>query len=361
MHLCITGPKTSPPGIGGVEVFSWELARRVAAKELEVTVIAGRLKGQPSVETIGKVEIQRVWSLGNRYLTKLSNMPGVSRALERIGPDVVHANDATSGFVATMGARRQRALVTIHGVGFSASDWPPPFRQGIRFFQQRAVRRAAAVAVTDDATASVLRGLRKDLAIVPPGVDTDVFRRGMYRWPDKLPQGRVNVLYVGRLTRVKGFDLLLDSWARLGPAFRSRATLTVIGGGPMAAMIARSESVNWLGELPHESLPPYFASADVLVQPSRSEGLPISVLEAMASGLPVVSTSVGGLGTVFGDVVTAIDEHTPGGVARALEKAFDDQRETQRKSLVALERVRQGFSWDAVAQKYIEIYERLAG
>ena len=361
MHVCITGPKTCPPEIGGVEVFGWELAKRVAAKGVKVTVVSGRLKGQAPSETLQGVEIRRVWSLRNRFLLKLSNMPGVDRALDQLNPDVIHANDATSAFVATSVSRRKHAVVTVHGIGYAKSDWPPPFRQGIRVFQQRAVKRAAEVVATDDATASALRSIKQDVSVISPGVDTDIFRRGFHPWPGKLTQGKINVLFVGRLNMVKGFDLLVDAFTRLEPSDRSDMILTVIGDGPLARLAGKAGPVNWLGELPHESLPPYFANADLLVLPSRSEGLPISLLEAMSSELPVACSLAGGIRSHFGeDEVTVIDPLTAEGVANAIKKVLSDPKAARRKAAFASMRVRKDFSWDSVAQKYIDVYERLA-
>jgi glycosyltransferase involved in cell wall biosynthesis len=361
MHVCITGPKTCPPEIGGVEVFGWEIAKRVAAKGIKVTVVSGRLRGQAPAETLQRVEIRRVWSLRNRFLLKLSNMPGVNRVLNRLNPEVIHANDATSAFVATSAPRRKHAVVTIHGIGYAESDWPPPFRQGIRIFQQTAVKRAAAVVATDDVTASALQSIRQDVSVIPPGVDTEVFRRGFHPWPEKLTQGKFNVLFVGRLSRVKGFDLLVDALTHLEPSVRSELVLTVIGNGPLAQLVGKAVRVNWLGELPHESLPPYFANAGLLVLPSRSEGLPISLLEAMSSELPVACSLAGGIRSHFGeDEVTVIDPLTAEGVADAINKVLSDPGAARRKAALASIRVRKEFSWDSVAQKYIDVYERLA-
>ncbi len=361
MHVCITGPKTCPPEIGGVEVFCWEIAKRVASRGVHVTVVSGRAKRQSRLETIQHVDIARMWSIRSRPFLKLSNMPGINRMLSRAAPDVVHANDATSGFVATNGARRGRSVVTVHGVGYATSDWPPPFRQGIRFFQQRAIRRAAVVVTTDEVTAAAIRPVRHPVEIIPPGVDTDIFRRGFYPWPDRMPQGKFNLLYVGRLTSVKGFDLLVEALDRLPPAVKSDVVLTVIGDGPMSRLAQGVKSINWLGEMPHQALPPYLAHADLLVLPSRSEGLPITMLEAMSAELPVVCSLVGGISARFGNQeVNIIESLTPLGIADAVARAASDMSASRKKASMAADIVRKEFSWDSIAQSYIQIYERLA-
>ena len=358
MRVCFTGPKTCPPEIGGVEVFSWELAKRAAAQGLDTTVVSAKTRGQSNRERVQNVDIQRIWALRGRRTLKLSMMPGLLRFLRREDPDVVHANDATSGFVSTVGLRRQRTLLTVHGLGFSKADWPTPFRQGIRFLQLRAVRRAAIVVTTDRSTAGQLERYRKDIRVIPPGVSIEMFRRGANARPSGLPEGKKNILFVGRLTSVKGVDLLVESMKLIDPSLRKDIMFTIIGDGPLSNIIPRDASVNWLGELPHEALPPYFANADLLVMPSRSEGLPISLLEAMSSELPVASTLVGGIGTEFGeDYLTAIEKSSPGAVAGAIVKALSDPDGTKRRARAASELVRKKYSWDAISGEYFSLYK----
>jgi glycosyltransferase involved in cell wall biosynthesis len=291
-------------------------------------------------------------------------MPGICSAVKRMSPDVVHANDATSSFVNSVLLNARRTVVTVHGIGYSPVDWPTPFRQGIRTLQSESVKRAAAVVATDANTARELANIRSDVRTIPPGVDTDLFKKGLHARPEMLSENVTNVLYVGRLTRVKGIDLLIDAIGGMDSALRSTIRLTVIGEGPLADRVLsealRGAPVKLLGPVPHKDLPPYFTNADLLVLPSRSEGLPISLLEAMSSTLPVVCSPVGGIRTYFDEsLFTPINELSPEGVASAIGKTVGNMKEARDKALRGRLKVENDFSWDAIASRYDEVYKEV--
>jgi glycosyltransferase involved in cell wall biosynthesis len=120
--------------------------------------------------------------------------------------------------------------------------------------------------------------------------------------------GRVEIISVGRLAEPKDFSTLIAAVARLD---RGSARLRVFGDGPLRASLQAAiaaldvtESVVLAGEVP--DVRPYLAESDIFVLSSRSEGMPLSVLEAMAAGLPVVASAVGGLSEVIVDGETGL-------------------------------------------------------
>ena len=359
MHICLVGAKSCPPEIGGIEVFAFEIGRRLVSNGAKVTVIVPRRDSLKETELVDGISVRRIRALNNRHVLKVSMMPEVLRVAARIEPDVFHANDPPSGVVSLMSSRWRSRVLTVHGMGVIPSEWSTPFRQGGLLLQRIAVKGATAVTTTDARTASMLSGLRKDVVVIPSGVDTRLFRKGAASRPNSLEVGRTNILYVGRLTMGKGFDMLIGSLDHLRPDILAEIRLTVIGDGPLARIVTAAKSVNWIGEVLHKDIPPYLANADLLVIPSRSEGLPISMLEAMSSGLPVVSTMVGGIGTYFNDDhLTRIETLTPEGVARAIERAIDSRNLIESKAKTARELVESQFSWDRVADMYLRLYEK---
>jgi D-inositol-3-phosphate glycosyltransferase len=159
-------------------------------------------------------------------------------------------------------------------------------------------------------------GARFDrIGIVPCGVDTELFRpgdSGAARDELGLPAGPL-LLFVGRLTPIKGLETLLDSMALLDP----RPSLVVVGGdqdeplnGRLAGLRARvaalglDGAVQFLGPQPQPRLRLFYTAADVTVMPSYYESFGMVALEAMACGSPVIASSVGGLTTTVQDGVT---------------------------------------------------------
>ena len=135
------------------------------------------------------------------------------------------------------------------------------------------------------------------------GVDHAQFTPGQAK---KLEEDDVTVLFVGHLKRVKGADLLIRAWAALRKptAYRQpesqSLTLNVVGSGPLrrrlerlAAELGVSDSIRFAGNVLHEDVAQIMRDSRCLVLPSRSEGMPNVVLEALACGIPVVATDVG--------------------------------------------------------------------
>jgi glycosyltransferase involved in cell wall biosynthesis len=362
MHVCIAGSKSCPPRIGGIEVFSFEIGKRLASRGINTTLIASRWPGEPSREEIHGIDVRRVWTLRQRHILKISTLPSLLRVVKAIKIDVFHANDPVSGLVPALVSDVGRSILTIHGLGMSEAEWSFPFRQGGRLLQRVSLAKNTVVTTTDVRTASEFAMFRKDIRVIPTGVDTDAFRRGAHERPACLDGSRTNILFAGRLTAVKGFDILVKSLCELPQEFRDRIRLTVIGDGPLANLLGASgpcgSLVNWLGEIPHERIPPYFTNADLFVMPSRSEGLPISILEAMSSGLPVVTTGVGGISELFDERhFTRIAECSPKAVADAIVRALEDKGTSDARARNARDLVRREYSWDKVADRFLEIYK----
>jgi glycosyltransferase involved in cell wall biosynthesis len=181
-------------------------------------------------------------------------------------------------------------------------------------------------------------------AVLPNAVDTR-------RYAANGPRGGNRVLFVGELSQSKGIDDLLRAWACLPQNLRTSVRLRVAGDDPQdrrtrlqafARELGILESVEWLGPLPHDRLIQEYAQADVFVLPSHGEGMPLSLLEAMAAGLPCVVTDVGAVT----EVVTADSDALVVGVgdSSALANALSQllQNAALRRSIGSAARRRAG-------------------
>jgi glycosyltransferase involved in cell wall biosynthesis len=207
------------------------------------------------------------------------------------------------------------------------------------------------------------------ITVIPPGVDLDRYRPGERsegRAQLGLPEDAWIALAVRRLVPRTGIDLLLDAWKQVAPRVPD-ALLLVGGDGPsrpeleeQAERLGLGESVHFLGHVAEEELPTYYRAADVSVVPSRSlEGYGLVVLESLASGTPVLASDTGGLPESLG----AFDPGllVPAGNTGALATRLDAAR-SGSKPLPASEDCRayaERFSWDAVAVRHAELYERV--
>jgi alpha-1,6-mannosyltransferase len=190
---------------------------------------------------------------------------------------------------------------------------------------------------------------------VPLGVNLDLFR------PGEAQQGErpVELLYVGRLSREKDLPVLLDAFARLTP--RNRYRLTVVGAGPMGPeleqMAAGDARIRFLGQLPYgEELAPIYGAADILVVPSPNETFNLTVLEGLASGLPVVAVRQGGpRNLVTPEVGELANPSDAADFARKIERLAD--RAVSPADCRAL--VEEHYSWERTFERLLGIYDQV--
>lgn len=364
MHVCYAGPKSCPPEIGGIEVFVFEIGRRLASKGIKISVLVPGKKGSAKNDEVEGMRVRNVAAINNRYALKVSMMPQLLKAASRMKPDIFHANDAPSGVVGLARKHWKKTVFTVHGIGVGISEWPFPMRQGARLMQRIATRGADAVTTTDHFTAAWLRKDRDEIYVIPPGVDTQRFQAGAFPSPPCYDSEKTNLLFAGRLTRVKGVDLLVDALRLIPSEDLEKLNVTIIGEGPLAPLVREAardlKNVHWLRSIPHADIPPYFTNADFFVMPSRSEGLPISMLEAMSSGVPVIGSVVGGISSYFDDNhLNVIGSLTPEGVAQAVLLSISNRSVAEQKARTACQLVRSNFSWDRIAERYLQVYQEL--
>ena len=303
-----------------------------------------------------------------------------TRAVARdVGASIVHAHWVIPGGVIGAAAAGARPLViSLHGSDVFVAE------------RHRLVRRAAlaafnraawVTACSDDLRQRAVKlGARPDrTTVVPYGVDSDQFKpdpaerargRAMLGLPDEVPL----VFACGRLVEKKGFEFLIDAAEILRPGHPS-LVVAIAGEGDLdrslrerAAAAELTDRVRFMGRVPQPTIPTLLAAADVAVVPSihdaagNVDGLPNTVLEIMASGTPLVATTVGGIAAVAGDGLTALlaPEQDASALAVAIATLVADPQLRARIGRNARERVRREYSWTRVAEAFEDIYERVA-
>jgi len=208
------------------------------------------------------------------------------------------------------------------------------------------------------------------ITVVPCGVDTDAFRpldkAGIRRELGLAPKEQV-VLFVGRIEPLKGIDVLLRAVSHLDGLFR----VLVIGGdgkdvarkselAVLAAELRIADKVTFLDAVPHEALPLYYNAADICVVPSYYESFGLVAVEAMACGVPVIASRVGGLKETVQDGQTGylVPWLCPEPFAERLELLLNNEplrRSLGREARAAAER----YHWSEVAARVEDVYHDL--
>jgi sugar transferase (PEP-CTERM/EpsH1 system associated) len=206
------------------------------------------------------------------------------------------------------------------------------------------------------------------LAVIPNGIPLEDFQpgdRSSARVDLGIPLRVIVAGTVGRLQPVKGTSYLLEAWSRLASDYPD-AILLLVGGGPQQAALEKkgrrlgiSERVRFLGN--RADVPDLLRGMDVFVLPSLWEGMPNAALEAMAVGLPVVATAVGGTSEVVVDGVTGllVPPSDPDALAQSIARLLCDPDLRYKMGQAGRERVVNHFSVERTVEQTARLYEQL--
>jgi glycosyltransferase involved in cell wall biosynthesis len=176
---------------------------------------------------------------------------------------------------------------------------------------------------------------------------------------------RPYVLHVGTIEPRKNIDRLLDTWQSLPPSFREEFELVAIGpeGWQSAATMDRLRSapgVRYLGYVPERDLPPLTAAATVFVYPSLYEGFGFPVAQAMAAGVPVITSNLSSLPEITGDAAVLVEPRSEAQIRGAVEGLLTSP--SRRAELASAGRSRAvRFQWDVCAQETLQFFKKVLG
>jgi glycosyltransferase involved in cell wall biosynthesis len=252
-------------------------------------------------------------------------------------------------------------VTTVHG--FTGGGLK---NRGYEVLQRFAFRRFDAVVAVSRPQAEQLRAggvsaqrlriVPNALAAHPAPLDRAAARSALGLPPDGLIAG-----WVGRVSREKGVDVFIDALSMIDDRLVRAA---ILGDGPeRAAEASRAESMAperflWLGAVPDAAR--HFAAFDLFVMSSRAEGLPMVLLEAMAAGVPIVTTNVGGIPDLLSPaegLLVAPDD--PAALASAIRNALDDKSAASVRARAAQLRQRAEFDVGPWSARYETIYRDL--
>jgi glycosyltransferase involved in cell wall biosynthesis len=367
-----------PPSVGGIQTQTLALARGLAARGSEVHVVTRPAAGHPAREELDGVTVHRAGlARGAGAAATIAYVALAARVLASLrNVAVVHAQQMLSPASAAMVAqavRRTPIVVTAHASG-AIGEVAHLARQGrLGAARLAALRRLAGafVAVSDPIRDELLRaGIPGErIRRIPNGVETGRFapatpaERAALRARLGLPGGPL-ALYAGRLAPEKGVDVLLDAWSELSRE-DERATLCLVGDGPARAALEErarrlglSGSVRFAG--PSARVVDWLRAADAFALPSRTEGLSVALLEAMACGLAVVATDVGATAEAAGPAgALVVPPERPDALATALGRVLREPERARALGAAARTRVVEAFGIEAVAQRHLDLYREV--
>lgn len=361
--------------VGGTERVLWELATRLPPTRFDVRVW---LSDAPGVDVLAEslaavdLPVERVPEVDSRWDWR--GMATTWARLRRIKPQVLHIHHvwpAADRYLSWLAgaAGVPHVVVTEHITGESHSG-------AQRALKRSELRQADAVtAVCGAVVDSLVRDYgveRARVRVVPNGADLpdeEAERPVARKLRDELGAGPFRPLWVcpARLELQKGHAVLLDALARVR-AHGLDFVAVMAGEGTLRADLERraqaaglAEHVRFAGQV--DPVGPLLQAADACVLPSLWEGLPLSLLEALARGRPTIASRVGGVPEAIEDGVTG--RLVPAGDVEALAAALEDFHRrpdpARRMGLNGAERVAAEFTWSRVVESFEEVYDDVLG
>lgn len=269
-------------------------------------------------------------------------------------------------------------VITVHDL--SPLHYPETHpRARVREVEERlpqAVQSASAI-ITDsqfikNELNQTLNLIADNVIVTPLGVGTSYRPRSAAETASVLATyGLVHGSYifaVGTLEPRKNLLQAINAHAGLPEAVRRSMPLVIAGmrgwlSGDLEARIRKYEErgeVRWLGYVPAQTLPVLYSGARMLVYPSFYEGFGLPVLEAMASGIAVITSNRASLPEVAGEVGLMVDPEDVDGLREQMRCLIEDNAEAARRGALGIDRARQ-FTWEACAQKTLAVYRRVMG
>lgn len=344
--------------VGGMEHFVLRLAAEQRRLGHAASVLA--LNGGPLAEHAQRSGVPV------RVLSGRSALARVLETMAHLGalrPRVVHPHNPSSLHYAVLGKgiTGAKLVLTYHGRGLREARIPGPGEW----------RRT-------DAVVSVSAGAVEQLPEAVPSRRVTVIRNGVVPTPPSRPRaalrrelglddGLVGIM-VARLDGLKGHDTLVRALARVRDLGR-RVTLLVAGDGaerPRIETLARELALGpgWVRFLGFRTdVADLLAASDFFLLPSVTEGLPLSLLEAMSQGLPALATPVGGIPEVIrdGEHGFLVPVHGDAELAAAMLRLLDDPALLRTLGARARRRAQEEFSFERMTREYLELYGRLLG
>jgi len=369
MRILRVAQKCYPDVTGGGAYHVHALSRDQAARGHDVTVLTVRRGDRPRRETRDGYTVLRRRATASLLGNELS--VGLARELwDAEDYDVVHAHSHL--YVATNLAALCRRFddtplaITNHGLrSQSAPGWA--FEWYLKSVGRRTLDAADVVFTYTDAERSALRdlGVETDVAVVPNGIDVERFSPEGDA-TDELGEGPV-ILFVGRLVDGKRPGDAFDGFARLASKVPD-SRLVFAGKGPLKDDLERRarragipERVQFLGHVDYEAMPPLYRSADLFVLPSETEGVPRTVLEALATETPVLTSDLPQLAALVDRGGRTVPVGDLSALADALEGLLVDSQRRQTLGANGRAFVRDNHDWpDTVEQTTARLQALLA-
>ncbi|MBB5204002.1 glycosyltransferase involved in cell wall biosynthesis [Inhella inkyongensis] len=354
LRLCVVGPL--PPPSGGMANQCEQLVRLLRAEGLQVELVRNNPPYRPA--WVGRLPVLRAFARLLPYLWALWRAAGRNQVMHVLANSgwAWHLFAAPALWI----ARQRGCAVVLNYRGGLADEFFANAPRHVLKSLARVQLRVTPSSFLERVFAK--HGLHAE--VIPNIIDLTRFRPR----PETDPGAAPHLVVTRNLEPIYGIPTALQAFALLRQRW-PQARLTVAGSGPelerlqlQCRALGIQDAVHFSGRIANADIPALYASADCVLNPTTADNMPISILEALASGVPVVSTDAGGIPDLVRHEHSAL--LVPVGDAQALADAaarvLSDAPLRARLRQTGLQQV-QAYAWPAVFRQWLAAYQRAAG
>ncbi|HDH06799.1 MAG: glycosyltransferase family 1 protein [Thermoprotei archaeon] len=341
MKILIISPKSR--GIGGVASHVSELASLLKKRGYEVRVL--------SSENSPIIPLRKMKNLSFALFSALK--------LEILSEkyDIAHAHNMPS-ILPLRVSKAETKILTLHGVYSKQIAFlhGKTFGQIAKHIERRGLLWINGLTAVSKVVKNYYESLGLKVEYIPNAINVHKLPK------DKIKLYDIQVVYIGRLSKEKGVDILIKAFNRI----KTDAHLLIIGKGYLENYLRKlaknNEKIHFLGYLEHEKALKVIAGSDLLVLPSLYEGLSSVILEAMALKVPVLVSDIEENRELVKHNITGLlfPKGSIRGLSKALEEALLNLNNLKKIADNAYNLVMKEYLWDVVVEKYIKFYEKLS-
>lgn len=350
-----------PKWLGGMEIATYNIAEHLAKRGHEIHVITEYDEGLQAFSQENGFYIHRVAFSRVRVIGVFLLWSRFFLTIRKIRPDIIHAQSFMTGIPACVISNLLRIPYIVWGRG--SDVYLMDFY--VKISSKLVLKNANAIlALTDDMRKKLNSIYPRDIYVVPNGINLEQFDDISSNFPNKA--GTKKILFVGRFHPVKGVQYLIMAMKKVYEEIPD-ARLLLIGDGEernklerLADNLGIRESIDFIGELPHKKIAGFMNHADVFVLPSISESFGMVNLEAMACGLPIVATRVGGIPNVIKNGVNGylVEAKKPDEIAEKILLLLQNPQLRMEISQRNKEDVK-AYTWENITNSLEKVYLKI--
>ena len=365
MKIVILIARFPPSYLGGAEIAAYNIAKQLSKRGYEVHVVAISDHNLPKESTQNGFCVHRIKTIEIPLLRNTIYAIKSLFMVRKIEPDIVHSHSISfhnAGLPAFLIKKILKIPYVAYGRGSDVylSSFEKSFKKAVL------KNSDATIALTNDMKIAMQTIYDKSISVIPNGCDPTKFEnlsKRDLRDKLKIKEDEKVMIFVGRLHPIKGLQYLIEAMKIIYKKY-PKSRLLIVGDREdrnnlenLVKKLNLNKYVTFIGMVPNEAVPEYMVAADVFVLPSLSEGFPTVIVEAMASGIPIVATKVGGVPEIIKDGENGflVEPMNSEEIAEKVLLLLNNDELRKRISEKNKEEVKK-YNWESIAEKLEEIY-----